>query len=313
MAAEASWYRQDDGRLRYWDGRSWTAHFSEPGALSPGRYRKPDGSLVSWDGDAWSDGIQVHPRGSRATGGAASPAGASGRRSRPTRVWRGRTGKYHRVCDCPSLADWSSSSLHEVRLDETKDLSGPCLICWDGSPEMSGWRRVAHDTERTGDSPFEVRFVEEVLCHVDGLAPKMVEPQVRVRTRDGRQLRVDFMVHLPGDRQLAIELDGYDKDPLRSSPQVIQERSAQRRRQLEVIVDDVIAFTNADLGNPRAAIRDLENRLRTHEGLAVSTRVATEGEPGSPNSSARQDRNRSHAGSWGFLWLLASSRVGFGL
>lgn len=29
----AGWYPQPDGRLRYWDGRDWTAHVTDPGAL----------------------------------------------------------------------------------------------------------------------------------------------------------------------------------------------------------------------------------------------------------------------------------------
>ena len=50
----AGWFKQDDGRLRYWDGARWTQHSCDPRSLPVGWYRRNDGLLVFWDGQHWS-------------------------------------------------------------------------------------------------------------------------------------------------------------------------------------------------------------------------------------------------------------------
>ena len=52
-AKPASWYVQQDGRLRYWNGNAWTHHFLNPSTLDVGRYRHTDGSMRQWNGQAW--------------------------------------------------------------------------------------------------------------------------------------------------------------------------------------------------------------------------------------------------------------------
>lgn len=51
-APPSGWYPQPDGRLRYWDGRDWTAHVTDPRALPA-------------TGPAYGSGIQDAPPGPR--------------------------------------------------------------------------------------------------------------------------------------------------------------------------------------------------------------------------------------------------------
>ena len=52
--AGARWFKQDDGRLRYWDGARWTQHFCDPTSVPAGWYHRNDGLFVYWDGRRWS-------------------------------------------------------------------------------------------------------------------------------------------------------------------------------------------------------------------------------------------------------------------
>ena len=66
-SGRASWYVQQDGRLRYWNGKTWTSHFLDQSTLDPGRYRHIDGSLRHWNGHAWgppdgTDPVEAPPK-----------------------------------------------------------------------------------------------------------------------------------------------------------------------------------------------------------------------------------------------------------
>jgi Excalibur calcium-binding domain/Protein of unknown function (DUF1524) len=52
--SEPHWYKQYDGRLRYWDGGSWTSYFADPANVSVGWYPQNDGLWAYWDGREWS-------------------------------------------------------------------------------------------------------------------------------------------------------------------------------------------------------------------------------------------------------------------
>lgn len=61
LAAPPGWYELDDGRLRWWDGSDWTAHFqaapSSEGAPA-GWYDDGSGRQRWWDGIAWTQHFQ---------------------------------------------------------------------------------------------------------------------------------------------------------------------------------------------------------------------------------------------------------------
>ncbi len=52
-ASEPHWYKQYDGRLRYWDGGSWRS-FADLATIPVGWYPQNDGLWAYWDGRQWS-------------------------------------------------------------------------------------------------------------------------------------------------------------------------------------------------------------------------------------------------------------------
>src|SRR4051812_40980033 len=52
--AGARWFKQADGRLRYWNGVEWTKHFTERGDIPIGWRKRADGWFARWDGRSWS-------------------------------------------------------------------------------------------------------------------------------------------------------------------------------------------------------------------------------------------------------------------
>src|SRR4051794_34416133 len=55
--ASARWYKQADGRLRYWSGAEWTKHFTERADIPIGWHKQPDGWFARWDGRSWSAAV----------------------------------------------------------------------------------------------------------------------------------------------------------------------------------------------------------------------------------------------------------------
>jgi hypothetical protein len=251
--SKAAWYRQDDGRLRYWDGERWTNRHQDPSTLAPGGYLKADGSRVRWSGSAWDD----------------LPAAVEEPGSRTDEAWVwivSAAGKYHSRPDCSSLAGWGAS-MRKVQLSSTRKANERCLVCWDSGDTLVGWDLVAHDTRRAADSPYEVRFVDTVFRYVQGLEPHMIEPQVELLAQ-GNRYRVDFMMHAPDGSRIAIELDGFDKDPGGRTPAAVHADGVRKVRDLKATLDDAVTFTNDDLRSPHRAIRDLEDVLRRHSAPA---------------------------------------------
>jgi hypothetical protein len=60
-------------------------------------------------------------------------------------------------------------------------------------------------------TPYERRYVEKVLAHVDGLDWDAVSPQTTFVDREGRRRRIDFTIIEGEWVRIAIEVDGFDK------------------------------------------------------------------------------------------------------
>ena len=190
---------------------------------------------------------------------------------------------YHSSVRCAGL---SRAARIKPRALTTLAGGARCSLCWS---DLRGWELVAHDTERDGDSPFEVEFVRQVLSRVRNLEPHDVSPQGSVKLDDGSTLRIDFVLHRSGLPPLAIELDGYNKTGRIEDAASVARDDKAKRRQLEQQRNyEVVAFANKDLSDPHAAIRDIEARMERRErrvpvvaetvppGSAVSARAATE-------------------------------------
>lgn len=64
---ETGWFKQPDGRLRYWNGSSWTVHFADPSSIDVGWYQQTDGWWSYWDGFSWTAPAPTPGQGRAAT------------------------------------------------------------------------------------------------------------------------------------------------------------------------------------------------------------------------------------------------------
>lgn len=185
-----------------------------------------------------------------------------------TRVWivpdRSRSSYdapsvYHRDPTCPSLQR-SSGGTFALKKVELRSVRGRrrCTRCWQ---DLEPWDLLAQDTEREGDSAAEVDFVRQVLSRATPLRAADVEVQKTLKLSDGTEVRPDFVIHRDGRQVLAIELDGYDKSPIKQPIEVHRDDAAKRRHIEQELGLPVITFTNIDLATPDAAIRDMQSRL----------------------------------------------------
>ena len=205
----------------------------------------------------------------------------------PTRVWVTTSGAsvptvYHESPRCQSIRGSSGST--RGRALRGLDGSRRCTQCW---PTLDGFDLVAHDTERDGDSDFEVVFVRRVLERVRGLAPQDVVPQKKLKLNDGTSVRVDFYLERAGRGALVVELDGYEKTPDAPPREVHRRDKAKRRRIEQDLKLEVVDFANIDLSDPHLVVRDMEARL----SLEVTVRqpvLAQEQDAGTEGHGSRR-------------------------
>jgi len=183
-----------------------------------------------------------------------------------------RTGeRYHASAVCPSFADSEARRGRPVRGRQV-ELRGvqlePCSICWPETPNWDPWTQLAHRVERTGDSPYEVEFVQRVLRQVPGLRASDVQPQRKAISRSGRTYFIDFVIEPHGGRQVAVEIDGYRKT-LEKSEDTIRRETESKRADLVATGWKVINFSDTQVMSRTAECID---QLRAELSDAVSPR-----------------------------------------
>ncbi len=61
VSAPAGWYDDGSGRMRWWDGQQWTAHYApdpRPVGPPPGWYDDGSGRMRWWNGQQWTEHFQ---------------------------------------------------------------------------------------------------------------------------------------------------------------------------------------------------------------------------------------------------------------
>jgi hypothetical protein len=163
-----------------------------------------------------------------------------------TLVWRTRGPAYHAREHCPAIADGQAEARRKglmtyrpvqielARLQSEQTPPRPCMVCWPHESGWTSWLPVTLATEQhsgaTDGSPFEVRFLEDVLMKADGVKPTWVSVQPGVERRVGAPLRPDFVIQPPDQRPIVIEVDGYRK----SSQPGPDDQGARNRRDAEL-------------------------------------------------------------------------------
>lgn len=79
-------------------------------------------------------------------------------------------------------------------------------------------------------SKYEWTFVDRVLKEVIGLEPSQVHPQYPFTGADGRQYHMDFAI-ITNEKQIAIELEGFDKSGNNQGPSKEDHKKFNRRIQ----------------------------------------------------------------------------------
>lgn len=189
-----------------------------------------------------------------------------------TTVFLTRTGeRYHATDACPSFADSEAVTGHPVRSRKV-ELRGiqhePCTICWPETPNWDPWTQLAHRVERTGDSPYEVEFVQRVLRPIRELRASDVRPQVKAVSRTGRTYYIDFVIEPHGGRQIAVEVDGYRKT-LEKSEDTIRRDTESKRADLVASGWRVINFSDNQV---MSRTDECIDQLRAELSDAVSPR-----------------------------------------
>jgi very-short-patch-repair endonuclease len=211
-----------------------------------------------------------------------------------TPVYATRMGsRYHTTADCSALADGHAEARQRgmknhpatamsARQAQARGLE-PCSRCVHAPRVLqdvpASWARFVARAHRNQvwDSPYEAEFLRRVLVHVPGLDPQKTLVQHSVEV-DGRRHRLDFAV-LDGDVRLAVEVDGYAKDPGGShvTPAAFD---AWTRRQTALTSAGwrVLRFTNRQtMHEPDACIRQLELTLRDTYGKASPASSSLDG------------------------------------
>lgn len=204
-----------------------------------------------------------------------------------TLVWRTRGPAYHSREDCSGIADGQAEArrqgyptynpvrvpLSQVQSNESPPR--PCMICWPRERGWNDWLRVMLVTEQhsgaSDGSPFELKFLEDVLMRVEHLEPGWVEVQHQVEKLSGGVLRPDFVIDPPGQAPIAIEIDGYRKSA-QSSPDDQGKRN-RRDAELERLGYRVQHFSNKQVTNEAEWCRRRVGELLAGAGAPVPPRI----------------------------------------
>lgn len=190
-------------------------------------------------------------------------------------VWLTRAGsKYHAQRDCPALVDGHAKAASEGRpnyaaqlfpLDRVPAGVSPCSKCWPALSEWDEWKRLEHETIRSGDSTFEYEFLHRVLKHVRGLEPYYVRVQHQVTGSAGRNYRIDFALLPPAGKKIAIEIDGFNKTTAGNiATSEHQDSDSARRSELAIAGWHLLSFTNRQVQTQAGECRrQIENILLT--------------------------------------------------
>lgn len=232
-----------------------------------------------------------------------------------TDVYVTRTGsKYHAAYDCPGLTDAEAKQGRPIErwMVALRGLSQePCLVCWPLTGAWDAWAQLAHEVERTGDSPYEAYFVTQVLRHVRGLRPSDVLTQQQAEGFHGKRYRLDFVLQTAGGQRVAVEIDGKDKAPSKTSVEDEQRKVEARRADLRAAGWRVLNLSNNRVVNHSAeCVTEVEAEL--HDALSPMGQYA--GSTGAPISEV-QDRDprapsARSVGKWLAAVLIAVAVVG---
>ncbi len=120
-------------------------------------------------------------------------------------------------------------------------------------------------------TPYERRYVERVLAHVDGLDWASVAAQTAVRDGDGIERRIDFTICEGTIVRIAIEVEGYDKtgDGLGATREE-HARGSAREQEIVAAGFTVIRVANRLVDRePDSCRRVVELVLKRERGVAA--------------------------------------------
>lgn len=183
-----------------------------------------------------------------------------------------RGGRFHRSPDCPGIADGHAKAASEgfpnypvapVELLDVDAEVTPCTRCWGPAFQADRWLASHLKAELVADSPYELDFYDGVLRRVEGLDPDYVRVQHQAVGSSGLTYRVDFAILRPGRPQIAIEIDGFQKDKSRNEADEARQSSvSQRQNDLTSVGWVVLRFTNRQVSTTPSQCRaDIENTL----------------------------------------------------